>query len=83
MTTQDIQGYNSWETQITIERFSKYKIEVETQLNKKIKWLKTGKEEEYKFNPFNTFCENHEITPSYYQESNEVKERKNMALKTW
>ena len=41
--------------------FIKYKNEVENQLSKKIKRLRTYKREEYESNPFNSFCEDHGI----------------------
>ena len=65
--------------------FIKYKNEVEIQLSKKIKRLKTDRGEEYESNPFNSFCEDHGIiyktTPPYSLESNEVAKRKNKTLK--
>ena len=65
--------------------FIKYKNEVEKQLNKKIKRLRTDGGWEYESNPFNSFCEDHEIihktTPSYSLESNGVAKRKNRTLK--
>ena len=58
----------------TINAFIKYKNEVENQLSKKIKRLRTDREEEYESNPFNYFCEDHKIihetTPPYPLESN-------------
>ena len=41
--------------------FIKYKNEVENQLSKKIKRLKTNRGGEYESNPFNYFCEDHGI----------------------
>ena len=65
--------------------FIKYKNEVENQLSKKIKRLKTNRGGEYESNPFNSFCEDHGIiyktTPPYSLESNEVAKRKNKTLK--
>ena len=65
--------------------FIKYKNEVENQLSKKIKRLRSDRGGEYESNPFNTFCEKqgiiHETTPLYSPESNEVAERKNITLK--
>ena len=65
--------------------FIKYKNEVENQLSKKIKRLRSDRGGEYEFNPFNTFCEEHgiihETTPPYSLESNGVVERKNRTLK--
>ena len=47
--------------------------------------LRTDKGGEYESNPFNSFCEDHEIihktTPSYSLESNGVAKRKNRTLK--
>ena len=40
--------------------FIKYKNEVENQLSKKIKRLRSNKDGEYESKPFNTFCEEHE-----------------------
>ena len=49
--------------------FIKYKNEVENQLSKKIKRLRTERGGEYESNPFNSFCEDHgiihETTPPY------------------
>ncbi|KAJ9684091.1 hypothetical protein PVL29_016537 [Vitis rotundifolia] len=67
------------------DAFIKYKIEVENQLSKKIKRLRTDRGGEYESNPFNSFCEDHgiihETTPPYSPESNGVAERKNRTLK--
>ena len=67
------------------DAFIKYKNEVENQLSKKIKRLRTDRGREYESNPFNSFCEDHviihETTPPYSLESNEVAERKNRTLK--
>ena len=67
------------------EVFLKYKAEVENQLGKKIKRLRTDMGGEYESNPFNSFCEEHgiihETTPPYSPESNGVAERKNRTLK--
>ena len=69
----------------TKDAFIKYKNEVENQLSKKIKRLRTYKREEYESNPFNSFCEDygiiHKTTPLYSLESNGVAERKNKTLK--
>ena len=43
------------------DAFIKYKNEVENQLSKKIKRLKTDRGGEYEFNPFNFFGEDHGI----------------------
>ena len=67
------------------ENFSIYKNEVENQLGKKIKKLRTNRGGEYESNMFNAFCENHgivhEITPPYSPKSNGIVERKNITLK--
>ena len=58
---------------------------MENQLSKKIKRLITDRGGEYESNPFNYFCEDHEIiqetTPPYSIESNGVAKRKNKTLK--
>ena len=58
---------------------------MENRLSKKIKRLITDRGGEYESNPFNYFCEDHEIiqetTPPYSLESNGVAERKNRTLK--
>ena len=63
----------------------KYKNEVENQLSKKIKRLRSNKGGEYESNPFNTFCEEHgiihETTPPYSPQYNRVVEIKNRTLK--
>ena len=68
-----------------MDAFIKYKNEVENQLSKKIKRLKSDRGREYESNPFNTFCEEHgiihETNPPYSPESNGVAERKNITLK--
>ena len=43
------------------DAFIKYKNEVKNKLSKKIKRLRIDKGEEYESNPFNSFCEDHEI----------------------
>ena len=67
------------------EYFKVFKAEVENQLNKLIKRLQTDRGGEYESNPFNVFCEIHDIihkvTPPYSPESNGVAERKNRTLK--
>ena len=64
----------------TIEKFILYKQEVETQLNKKIKMVRSDRGSEY-VEPFGTFCAQHgiihEVTPPYSPQSNGVAERKN------
>ena len=63
----------------------KYKVEVENQLSKKIKRLRTNSGWEYDSNPFNSFYEDHgiihETTPFYSIDSNGVAKRKNRTLK--
>ena len=62
------------------DAFIKYKNEVENQLSKKIKRLRTERGGEYESNPFNSFCEDHgiihETTLPYSSESNGIVERK-------
>jgi len=63
--------------------FLLYKIEVENQLNKKIKRVRSDRGGEYVL--MNNYCEKkgiiHEVTPPYSPESNGVVERKNRNLK--
>ena len=63
--------------------FLSYKAEVENQLDRKIKRIKSDRGVEYI--PLNDYCENegiiHEVTPPYSLESNGVSERKNRTLK--
>ena len=63
--------------------FLSYKAEVENQLNRKIKRLRSDRGGEYTL--FNDFCEKediiHEVTPPYSPKSNGVDERKNRTLK--
>ena len=63
----------------------KYKNEVENQLSKKIKRLRSNRGVEYESNPVKTFCEGHgiihETTPPYSPKSKGVAERKNITLK--
>jgi len=63
--------------------FLSYKAEIENQLNKKIKRVRSDRGGEYI--SFNEFCEKegiiHEITHPYSPESNGVAERKNRTLK--
>ena len=67
------------------DAFIKYKNEVENQLSKKIKKLRTNKGGEYESNPFNSFCEDYRIinktSPPYSPKSNGVAKKKNETLK--
>ena len=60
-----------------------YKAEVENQLGRKIKRVRSDRGGEYLL--LNKFCEKegiiHEVTPPYSPESNGVAERKNRTLK--
>ena len=66
------------------ECFKTYKAEVENQLEKKIKRVRSGHGGEYFSNEIDLFCvENeiiHERAPPYSPKSNGVAERKNPAL---
>ena len=63
-----------------IEKFILYKQEVENQLNKRIKTVRSDRGGEY-VEPFGEFCSQHgiihEVTPPYSPQSNGVAERKN------
>ena len=63
--------------------FLSYKIDVENQLDKKIKRIRSDRGGEYVL--FNDYCVKeeiiHEVTPPYSPESNGVAERKNKTLK--
>ena len=67
-----------------IEKFVLYKNEVENQLNKKIKVLRSDRGGEYE-SPFGEFCAEHGIihqtTAPYSPQQNGVAERKNRTLK--
>ena len=67
-----------------IEKFAMYKNEVENQLNKKIKRVRSDRGGEY-IEPFGALCAQygiiHETTPPYSPQSNGVAERKNRTLK--
>ena len=81
MTTQGIQGYIFREIKNEPrDVFIKYKNEVENQLSKKIKRLRTNRGGEHESNPLNSFCEDHgiihETTPHYFLESNGVTKMK-------
>ena len=64
--------------------FKVYKAEVENQLERKIKHIRSDRGGEYFSNEFNLFCEEHGIvherTPPYSPESNGVAERKNRTV---
>ena len=66
------------------EMFKQYKAEVENQLNKKIKSLRSDRGGEYE-SPFEEFCAEHGIihqtTAPYSPQSNGIAERKNRTLK--
>ena len=65
------------------DMFLSYKAEVENQLDRKIKRIRSDRGSEYI--PLNDYCEKegiiHEVTPPYSPESNGVAERKNRTLK--
>ena len=67
-----------------LEKFVLYKNEVENQLNKKIKRLRSDRGGEYE-EPIGEFCVQHgiihEVTAPYSPQSNGVAERKNRTLK--
>ena len=67
-----------------IDAFKQYKIEIENQLNKKIKMIRSDRGGEYEF-PFQEIClENgiiHQMTSPYTPQQNGVAERKNRTLK--
>ncbi|CAM8943434.1 unnamed protein product [Rhodiola kirilowii] len=67
-----------------VEKFAMYKLEVENQLNKKIKRLRSDRGGEY-VEPFGALCAQtgiiHEVTPPYSPQSNGVAERKNRTIK--
>ena len=64
--------------------FKVYKVEVENQLEKKIKHLRSDRGGEYFSNEFSEFCTGHDIiherTPPYSSQSNGITERKNRTL---
>ena len=66
-----------------LDKFVLYKAEVENQLGRKIKRVRSDRGGEYLL--LNKFCEKegiiHEVTPPYSPESNGVAERKNRTLK--
>ena len=67
------------------EMFLKYKAEVENQLDKKIKRVRSDRGGAYSPNTLKAFCEQldivHETTAPYSSEQNGVTERKNRTLK--
>ncbi|KAL0303170.1 UNVERIFIED_CONTAM: Retrovirus-related Pol polyprotein from transposon TNT 1-94 [Sesamum radiatum] len=67
------------------EIFLKYKCEVENQLDKRIKRLRTDRGGEYSTNFLKEFCENndiiHETSAPYTPQQNGIAERKNRTLK--
>ena len=64
--------------------FKMYKAEVENQLKKKVKRVRSDRGGEYFSNEFDLFCAEHGIiherTPPYSPQSNGVAERKNRTL---
>ena len=67
-----------------VNAFKSYKAEVETQLNKKIKIIRSDRGGEYEF-PYEEICTEfgivHQMTAPYTPQSNGVTERKNRSLK--
>nr|ABA98024.2 retrotransposon protein, putative, Ty1-copia subclass [Oryza sativa Japonica Group] len=67
-----------------LDYFKIYKAEVENQLDRKIKRLRSDRGGEFFSNEFDLFCEEHDIiherTPPYSLESNGIAERKNHTL---
>ena len=65
--------------------FYVYKAEVENQLDRKIKMLRSDRGGEYVNNSLKEYCEKngiiHEFTAPCYPQSNEIAERKNRTLK--
>jgi transposase InsO family protein len=64
--------------------FKIYKVEVENQLERKVKQLRSNHGGEYFSSEFSEFCVEHGIiherTPSYSPQSNMIAERKNRSL---
>ncbi|CAM8925101.1 unnamed protein product [Rhodiola kirilowii] len=67
-----------------VEKFAMFKLEVENQLNKRVKRLRSDRGGEY-VEPFGALCAQtgiiHEVTPPYTPQSNGVAERKNRTIK--
>ena len=67
-----------------LDSFKKYKSEVENQLEKKVKALRSDRGMEYCSNEFDTFCEEngiiHQTTAAYTPQQNGIAERKNRTL---
>ena len=65
--------------------FMRYKAEVENQLDRKVKRLRSDRVGEYSTNSLKTFCESngiiHEMTAPYTPQQNGIAERKNQTLK--
>ena len=68
----------------TLYYFKIYKAEVENQLERKIKWVRSDRGGEYFSNEFSEFCVEHGIiherTLPYSPQSNRIAERKNRTL---
>jgi hypothetical protein len=68
----------------SLHYFKTYKAEVENQLERKIKWLRSDRGGEYFSGDFSDFCVEHGIiherTPPYSPQSNGVAKRKNCTL---
>ena len=66
------------------DKFKVYKIEVENQLERKIKILRSNRGGEYTSLDMSNFCEMHgiihEVAPPYALQSNGISERKNRTL---
>jgi len=67
-----------------LDRFKTYKVEVENQLKRSIKILRSDHGREYTSNDMTLFCEEHwiihDVTASYSSQSNGVAERKHQTL---
>jgi transposase InsO family protein len=68
----------------TFETFKKFKVMVEKTMGKNIRSLRSDRDNEYKFNQFKSYCENHRIhrffTAPYTLQLNDVAERKNKTI---